>query len=300
MTNLSKDLRAELKKSCCLNLPKIEQASSSVDGTIKYLLKLRDGKYIEAVKIPDGRRLTLCISSQVGCPLGCKFCRTAQLGYQRNLEVAEIIAQVALIREMINPDERVTNIVFMGMGEPFLNYDNVRSAIEILTSELAFGIAHGKITVSTVGHLPGIYRLSDDRLKVGLAVSLASADQKTRDKLMPISKKYPLTKLREAILYYTKRARKRVTFEYILISGITDTIDAAKKLVSFVAEIPCKINLINYNPSDGMPYQFKPSVEADISKFRDYLYPRTPAVMIRSSRGADIAAACGQLAAERR
>lgn len=298
MTNLSKNFRAELTETCQIILPRVIHLDSSVDGTVKYLFKLEDENRIEAVKIPDSRRLTLCISSQVGCPLGCKFCMTAQLGYERNLEAGEIVAQVALIQKMLKPDEGITNIVFMGMGEAFLNYDNLKDALEILTSELGLGIAHRKITISTVGHVPGIYRLADDDLKVGLAVSLTSADQKIRDMLMPVSKKFPLAKLREAILYYTKKSRRRVTFEYLLLSGITDSIPAAKKLVSFVADIPCKINLINYNPSDGLPSKFKPSIEKDMFKFRDYLYPRTPAVMIRASKGADISAACGQLAAK--
>jgi 23S rRNA (adenine2503-C2)-methyltransferase len=286
MTNLSKKLRAELMESCMITLPWVIHLESSVDGAVKYLFELEDESHIEAVNIPDSRRLTLCISSQVGCPLGCEFCKTAQLGYERNLNAGEIVAQVALIQKMLKPGEEITNIVFMGMGEPFLNYDNLKDALEILTSELGLSIAHRKITVSTVGYVPGIYRLADENLKVGLAVSLTSADQKTRDMLMPVSKKFPLAKLREAIVYYTKKSRRRVTFEYLLISGITDTIAAAKKLVSFVADIPCKINLINYNPSEGLPSKFN--------------YPRTPAVMIRASRGADISAACGQLAGKQR
>lgn len=300
MTNLSKKLRAEFAETCEVILPRVIDLESSVDGTVKYLFELEDKNHIEAVKIPDSKRLTLCISSQVGCPLGCKFCKTAQLGYERNLNAGEIVAQVALIQKMLKPGEEITNVVFMGMGEAFLNHDNLDGALEILTSELGLGIAYRKITISTVGYVPGIYRLADENLKVGLAVSLTSADQKTRDMLMPVSKKFPLAKLREAIVYYTKKSRRRVTFEYLLISGITDTIAAAKKLVSFVADIPCKINLINYNPSDGLPPEFKPSTEKDMLKFRDYLYPRTPAVMIRASKGADISAACGQLAGKQR
>jgi 23S rRNA (adenine2503-C2)-methyltransferase len=295
MTNLSKSLRERLTSQCCLSLPEITDKKQSVDGTIKYLLKLEDSEHIETVNIPDDKRLTLCLSSQVGCPLGCRFCKTAQLGFRRNLEVGEILAQIALMRDNLNQDERITNLVFMGMGEPFLNYDNLSSAIEIIISVFAYRIGHRKITVSTAGHVPGIYRLTDDDLKVRLAISLNSVDQNVRNKLMPITKKYPLTDLRKAIIYHTEKTDCRVTFEYLLISGLTDTIAAAKKLVSFVADIPCKINLINFNPTDGLPDEFKPSLDKDMFKFRDYLYPRTPAVTIRSSKGSDIMAACGQL-----
>ncbi|MBD3217131.1 MAG: 23S rRNA (adenine(2503)-C(2))-methyltransferase RlmN [candidate division Zixibacteria bacterium] len=298
MTNLSKKLRAELEENYSIALPRVLQAKVSEDQTVKYLFELFDGSLIEAVKIPDDPRLTLCMSSQVGCPLGCKFCKTAQIGFKRNLEVGEILSQLALVQMMLKPEERITNLVFMGMGEPFLNYDNVKAAIETIMSVLAFGIGHSKITLSTAGHVPGIYRMTDDGLKVRLAVSLNSADPEVRRRLMPITKKYSLDELRKALIYHTSQAGRRVTFEYLLISGITDTIASAKKLVKFVDGIPCKINLINYNPSEGLPGEFKPSNENDLFKFRDYLYPRTPAVTVRASKGIDIKAACGQLAAK--
>ncbi len=298
MTNLSKKLRAELEEKYLISLPKVLEVKVSEDQTVKYLFELEDGMLIEAVKIPDDPRLTLCMSSQVGCPLGCKFCKTAQIGFKRNLEVGEILSQLALVQMMLKPYERITNLVFMGMGEPFLNYDNVKNAIEIIMSVLAFGIGHSKITISTAGHVPGIYHMTDDGLKVRLAVSLNSADPDIRRKLMPITRKYPLDDLRRSLIYHTSQTGRRVTFEYLLISGITDTIPAAKKLVRFVEGIPCKINLINYNPSPGLPSEFEPSSENQIFRFRDYLYPRTPAVTIRASKGIDIKAACGQLAAE--
>lgn len=298
MTNLSKNLRAELEENYEISLPKVLEEKTSSDQTIKYLLKLRDGQLIESVKIPDDSRLTLCLSSQVGCPLGCWFCRTAQIGFKRNLEVGEIIAQLALIQNKLNPGERITNLVFMGMGEPFLNYSNVRAAIEIIMSVLGFGIGHSKITLSTAGLVPGIYRMTDDGLKVRLAVSLNSADPQIRQNLMPITRKYPLGDLKKSLIYHTSKTGRRVTFEYLMISGLTDTISSARKLVTFVEGIPCKINLINFNPTEGLPLEFKPSKEKDLFKFRDYLYPRTPAVTIRSSKGADIKAACGQFAAK--
>ncbi|HDS01180.1 MAG TPA: 23S rRNA (adenine(2503)-C(2))-methyltransferase RlmN, partial [candidate division Zixibacteria bacterium] len=278
--------------------PKVLEVKVSRDQTVKYLFELEDGNLIEAVKIPDHPRLTLCMSSQVGCPLGCKFCKTAQIGFKRNLEVGEILSQLAHVQKTLEPEERISNLVFMGMGEPFLNYDNVKTAVEIIMSVLAFGIGHSKITISTAGHVPGIYRMTDDGLKVRLAVSLNSADPETRRRLMPITRKYSLDELKKSLTYHTSQSRRRVTFEYLLISGITDTINAAKKLVKFVDGIPCKINLINYNPSPGLPSEFRPSTENDINRFRDYLYPRTPAVTIRASKGIDIKAACGQLAAE--
>jgi len=299
MTNLSKNLREMLNQNCRVDLPEIADQKRSVDGTIKYLLKLEDDHYIETVNIPDDRRMTLCLSSQVGCALGCRFCKTSQLGFKRNLEVGEILSQIALMRDNLADDERITNLVFMGMGEPFMNYENLKSAIEIIIAELAYGVGPRKITVSTAGYIPGIYRLTDDGLKVRLAISLNSADQMIRNKMMPITKKFPLDDLRQAIIYHTEKAERQVTFEYLLISGITDTIAAAKKLVSFIADIPCKINLINYNPTEGLPDEYKPSSEKDMYKFKDYLYPRTPAVTIRASKGSDIMAACGQLAGKK-
>jgi 23S rRNA (adenine2503-C2)-methyltransferase len=298
MTNLSKKLRAELEENFEIVLSRILEEKVSADQTIKYLFQLEDGEYIESVKIPDDPRLTLCLSSQVGCPLGCRFCKTAQIGFKRNLEVGEIIAQLALIQNRLKPGERITNLVFMGMGEPFLNYNNGKSAVEIIMSVLGFGIGHSKITLSTAGVVPGIYRMTDDGLKVRLAVSLNSAEPQIRQKIMPITKKYPLEDLRKSLIYHTSKTGRRVTFEYLMISGLTDTISSARKLVKFVEGIPCKINLINFNPAEGLPSEFKPSSEKDIMKFRDYLYPRTPAVTIRSSKGSDIRAACGQLAAE--
>lgn len=299
MTNLSRDFRSELENNCRVSLPAVEKVQRSADGTIKYLFHLEDDEYVEAVKIPEYNRLTLCISSQVGCPLGCRFCRTAGMGFIRDLEVGEILAQVAVIRAGLSADQRITNLVFMGMGEPFLNYENVKKAVEILRSEKGFGIGYRKITVSTSGHVDGIYRLSDDLLKVRLAISLNCADQDVRRKLMPIANKYPLSELKRAARYYCDKFGVRVTFEYLMLAGITDTLEMAQKLVEFIQGIPCKINLINYNPADKMPSDLKPSPNEALLAFRDYLYPRAPAVTLRNSRGTDIKAACGQLAADR-
>ncbi len=299
MTNLSKNLRAKLQENHSIQLPTVKDKLISEDGTVKYLLELSDHSHIETVKIPDDPRLTLCVSSQVGCPLDCKFCRTGQLGHKRNLLTGEILSQIALVQNDLAEHERISNLVFMGMGEPFLNYDNLVDALGIIMDVLGFGIGHRKITVSTVGHVPGIYKFTDDGIKVRLAVSLNAADQDVREQIMPIAKKFPLDQLRDAAIYHTRKARRRITFEYLMISGITDTIDMAKKLVNFIQGIPCKINLINFNPTSDLPAQFKPSKPGDLLAFRDYLYPRAPAVTIRASKGSDIAAACGQLAGKK-
>lgn len=299
MTNLSKGFRSELENNCHVSLPVVEKVQRSADGTIKYLFRLGDGDCVEAVKIPEYDRLTLCISSQVGCPLGCQFCRTSGMGFMRDLEVGEILAQVAVIRAGLSSEERITNLVFMGMGEPFLNYENIKKAVEILRSEKGFGIGYRKITISTSGHVDGIYRLSDDLLKIRLAISLNCADQDVRRKLMPIANKYPLPELKRAAQYYCDKFGMRVTFEYLMLSGITDTLEMAQKLAEFIKGVPCKINLINYNPAEDMPPDLKPSTNEDLLAFRDYLDPRAPAVTVRNSRGADIKAACGQLAGER-
>jgi 23S rRNA (adenine2503-C2)-methyltransferase len=184
----------------------------------------------------------------------------------------------------------------MGMGEPLLNYENLKGAVSILCSELGFGLAARKITVSTAGHVPGIRRLAEDFPKLGLAISLNSAEEEVRRKLMPIARRYSLGELKGAAKYYVQKTGRRVTFEYILIDGVTDTPVAAKRLVAFVGDLPCKINLIVYNTAPGLPKELQPSPPDAVTGFRDYLYPRTPAVTIRKSKGADILAACGQLA----
>ena len=299
MTNISKPMRADLDNNYRVDLTPVVDRQKSKDGTIKYLFRLEDGQHIEAVKIPEENRLTLCISSQAGCPLGCEFCMTAKLGHKRNLERGEILAQIARVQSDLKPDDRISNLVFMGMGEPFLNYDNVVSAIDIIASILAFGIGNKKITVSTAGFLPGIYRMTEEGRKFNLAVSLNSADPDTRVKLMPITRKYPLDQLRKAVKYFVDRSQRRVTFEYLLLDGLTDKISDARKLVQFVEGIPCKINLINFNATPALPRELRPSTEGNMFRFRDYLYPRTPAVTIRESRGADISAACGQLAGKK-
>ncbi len=295
MTNLSSTIRADLAEKFVIDRPRPTETQISVDGTRKMLFQL-DGGAIECVLMFDNDRRTLCVSSQIGCPLSCRFCATGTMDYTRNLLVSEIVAQVLAANDSMASDEAVSNLVFMGMGEPLLNLENLETAIGILSSELGPAISQKKMTISTVGLPPRIQRLAESGLKVGLAISLCTADEQLRRELMPVDKKYTLASLKEAALAYFEATGRRVTLEIILMKDINDSITQAKKLVSFIHGIPCKINLIRYHPHPGAPFE-KPD-EEKVLAFRDYLYPRAPAVTIRKSFGEDIAAACGQLATQ--
>lgn len=298
MTDLKKDFRAELDLKAEVILPPIADQVLSSDGTEKFLFKVGKKEYIESVLIFDDSsgRTTLCISSQVGCPLDCSFCATGQMGYKRNLNVGEIIGQVMAIRTMYGPD-KFENIVFMGMGEPFLNYDNVMAAIEIMIDPKGMKIAAKRITISTVGIEPGIVKLTESGSKVNLALSLHYPDDKRRRIYMPIAKSFGLKKTLAAVKAWTKARNRRVTLEYILFDGINDSYDDALRLARLVKGIPCKINLLAYNPVKGV--DFKRPSEDKIDRFARVLFPRTPAVTVRKSRGKDVAAACGQLAGKK-
>ncbi len=265
---------------------------SSSDGSIKFLLRLFDGKEVESVFIPDGKRRTVCVSSQVGCPLKCAFCATGMLGYKRNLEFWEILEQVRFVRDYVG--ERITNVVFMGMGEPMLNLDNVFSAIDLLQENDAFKIGARKITVSTAGIVPGIYRLLEYGKQVKLAVSLNSAIQEKREKIMPIARRYPLSELKKAILDYYRIKRRWVTFEYIQLPEVNDSEEDVRALERFIKGIPCKINLIPYNSFEGSLFR-EPS-EREIERFLRKLYRLKATITLRKSKGKDIKGACGQLA----
>jgi len=291
ITTLSKSLREKLSRECELPLLKKVKVLSSKDGTKKFLFALPDNESIESVYIPTKKRKTVCISTQVGCPLNCSFCMTGKSGFKRNLDVWEIVDQVRRLESEIG--ERLTNVVLMGMGEPLLNYKNVTKAIEILNSDMGMNIGARKITVSTSGIVPGIKNLAEYPLQVKLAVSLNAATDRKRDALMPINKKYNLTKLMQALEYYYEMKKKRITFEYVLIKGINDSIYDAKALAQLTKNIPCKINIIPFNPIDGVSYK-RPG-EKTIKRFIDYLYPIAQAVTLRESRGNDINGACGQL-----
>lgn len=297
-TDIGKDIRASLGEQYRIELPQILDRQKSSDGTEKFLLGLEDGQSIEMVLIPDDAsgRMTLCVSSQVGCTLGCTFCATGKMGFKRNLTVGEIVAQPMIMRQLYG-DEAFDNMVFMGMGEPMLNYDNVMAAVEILIDSAGLMLGAKRITISTSGLVKEIRRLADSGSKVNLALSLHAANDTLRRRIMPIANSCTLAELMEAITYWTSVRTRRVTFEYILFKGLNDSTEDAMELARLVRGIPCKINLLAYNPVPGLDFG-RPS-DDDIDRFAQVLYPRTPAVTVRKSRGKDIDAACGQLAGRR-
>jgi len=296
MTDLSKDLRRKLSEVAYIGKLKLTRKQvSKIDQTEKFLLELFDDKRIETVLMREKNRVTVCISTQVGCALNCIFCATGKSGFERNLSAGEIVDQIIAVKGYLKEDEKITNIVIMGMGEPLLNYENTVKAIRIIQSELGLSISAKRITLSTSGIAPEIYKLADERLKIKLALSLNAPDDELRRKLMPITKKYPLSEVLEALKYYAKKNDIRITFEYVLIKDVNDSEEQALKLAKLIRGITCKINLIPYNPIKESPYK-KPDEET-LMKFRDILYPRAPAVTLRRSKGEDIQAACGQLKA---
>ena len=294
MSDLSKTLRAKLKeKAYVQSLKKLKSVKSKDGSTEKFLFELEDQGKIESVLIEEGKRKTLCISTQVGCALGCLFCATGKMGFKRNLNSGEIVDQVISIKKELYFDDKVTHLVLMGMGEPLLNYDNTLKAIAIMKSELGLGFASRKITLSTAGIVPKIYQMADYGLKVKLAVSLNAANDDLRSYLMPINKKYPIKELLKAARYYAQKTDQPMTFEYLLIKDTNDSKKDALDLSKIIRGISCKINLIPYNRVPDLPFE-KPT-EDTITNFRDILYPRCPAVTLRMSKGEDIQAACGQL-----
>ncbi len=293
MTDLSLELRRKLSEQYIFEGIQPKKKSRSRDGTEKILFSLEDGNFIETVLIPDGPKTTVCVSSQAGCALGCRFCATGKIGFKRNLTAGEIVGQLLFIRRQYGP-ESFQNIVFMGMGEPLMNFSNLTAAIEIISSELGLSLSAKKITVSTVGLVPKIYELADSGLKVNLAISLHAATDDKRRAIMPVSRGYLLLELMDAARYFALKRKKRVTFEYILFEGFNDTMEDIQALSNLIKGIPCKINVLAYNPVGDLPYS-RPS-EGKLNEFGRLLYPRAPAVTIRKSRGLDIDAACGQLA----
>lgn len=300
MTDLPASLRDRLAAEFAILRPRIAKLSDSVDGTRKFLFALEDDAEIESVLIPaerpDGKgegRLTLCISSQVGCGMGCGFCATATLGYRRNLTPAEIVDQVLEAGRNRRSERPVTNLVFMGMGEPMHNYENVVRAIEILTAPWGVGMSPQRITVSTVGLVPQMKRLLDET-KVNLAVSLTATTDAVRDRLMPINRKYPLETLLAACRALPLPRRKRITFEYVMLADENDGLADADRLAGLLRGIPSKVNLIPFNPfpDSGFATAPRPAIEA----FQRRLLSRGLNATIRESRGRDIQAACGQLA----
>jgi 23S rRNA (adenine2503-C2)-methyltransferase len=295
MTNVGKEIRKLLSRH--FSIARLEKAriETSQDGSKKYLFKLNDGKYVESVLIPEKDHYTLCISTQIGCAQGCRFCLTARGGLVRNLTRGEIIAQVRDVSKCLDGPKRLTNIVLMGMGEPLANYSNVVSAINTITdSNYGLGFSSRRLTLSTAGLVPKLSNLGRDT-SVNLAISLNATDNKTRNMLMPINRKYPLEKLLDACAGYPLLPRRRITFEYILIKGINDSIKDAKRLVKLLRPIRAKINLIPFNEYEGS--EFNRPEESAILNFKEILNKNNYTAIIRYSKGQDISAACGQLGA---
>jgi 23S rRNA (adenine2503-C2)-methyltransferase len=294
MTDLGLDLRQQLVEGWHSRALELASASHSEDGTVKGILEARDGARVEAVLIPEESRTTLCVSTQVGCPLACSFCATGALGFTRNLRVAEIVDQVCRMRELLDGERRISNVVFMGMGEPLLNLAAVLEAISILTHPKAFGLAPRRITVSTAGLVPQIEPLLA-AAPVHLAVSLHAATDPLRDVLVPLNRRFPLEVLLGALRESKRVTRRRpVFFEYTLLAGVNDSIDEARRLVRRVHGIPCKINVIPMNPHPDSAYR-APAPDA-VDAFCAELASNGLRVTLRRSRGDDIQAACGQLA----
>jgi 23S rRNA (adenine2503-C2)-methyltransferase len=294
MTNLSKQLRLTLSESASILDLDIVQEQGAGGDTVKYLFGLRDGSRIESVLMREGKRRTLCISSQVGCPLDCHFCATGRMGLIRNLSAAEILDQLIKVRRsLLGQGEDLTNVVLMGMGEPLLNFEAVMRAIRLMNLDYGPAVGIRRITLSTVGQVPGILKLSREGLKVGLAVSLNATTDEQRSQIMPINKKWPISELLDAVRAYHKKINRRVTFEYVLLHGFNDSIEDARRLVGLVRDISCKINLIPWNPIPDAPYE-SPSQSA-INAFLQVLTDGFLTATVRYSKGTDISAGCGQL-----
>ena len=299
MTDLSRSLRASLISDTELTLPAIESENVSQDGTIKWLLRVDNGNAIETVFIPEKSRGTLCISSQVGCALDCTFCATARQGFNRNLTAAEIIGQVWIadqrLRALGNSKHAITNVVFMGMGEPLLNFNNIVSVIDILLDDFAYGLGKRKVTVSTSGVVPKIDKLSES-VDVSLAISLHAPNNELRNELVPLNRKFPIEELLAACKRYLsqKHRRESITFEYVMLDQVNDSVEHAKQLCALLTNLRAKINLIPFNPFANSGY--RRSSQDAIDQFSKVLMQGGLTVITRRPRGEDIAAACGQLA----
>jgi len=295
MTNLSKYIRQLLSHNFVLRRLAVDAIDTSRDGSRKYLFRLADGLAVESVLIPERDHHTVCISSQVGCAQGCRFCRTASVGFRRNLTAGEILAQVRDIRNELGAEGRLTNVVFMGMGEPLANYDNLIAALKVMTdNDNGLGFSQRKVTVSTAGLVSKFAALGRDT-PVNLAVSLNATDNQTRDRLMPINRRYPLEKLIAACRQYPLPRTRRITFEYILIKGVNDSRADAGRLARLLRPVRSKINLIPFNPHAGCEFERPP--DDVVRMFQDILLTENYTVIIRRSKGQDISAACGQLMA---
>jgi 23S rRNA (adenine2503-C2)-methyltransferase len=304
MTDIAKSLREKLAAEASITPPEVQMEQVSDDGTRKWLIGTDVGNGVETVFIPEDDRGTLCVSSQVGCALECTFCSTGRQGFNRNLKVSEIIGQLWLANrslrqadgyDMLPPGERIiSNVVMMGMGEPLANYDNVVTAMQIMLDDSAYGLSRRRVTLSTSGLVPAMDKLKED-CPVALAVSLHAPNDALRDEIVPINKKYPLKELMAACQrYLVKAPRDFVTFEYVMLDGVNDSVDHARQLLGTVKDVPCKFNLIPFNPFPNSGYQT--SRQDNIRRFRDVLMQAGYVVTTRKTRGEDIDAACGQLA----
>ncbi|MEI7815708.1 MAG: 23S rRNA (adenine(2503)-C(2))-methyltransferase RlmN [Desulfuromonadales bacterium] len=294
MTNISKELRRELSETACISKLEPEAVEVGSDGTRKYLFNLGDGHAVESVLIPIEGRNTVCISSQVGCAMACEFCLTGTFKLARNLTTAEIINQIMAIRHDVRESgEEIRNIVMMGMGEPLHNLDNVIPAIQIMIDGNGLQLSNRRVTVSTCGLVPEMERLGREIPNVNLAVSLNATTDKLRDQIMPVNRRYPIKVLLQACKEFPLPGRRKVTFEYVMLGGVNDTLEDARRLLRLISDIPNKVNLIPFNEHEGC--DFKAPTQAAIDAFHTYLIDRHVTVITRDSRGGDISAACGQL-----
>lgn len=291
MSNLSLDFRHHLSAGYSItNMQILKESQSQTEATSKFLIQLEDGESIETVYMEFEERSTVCVSTQVGCAVGCPFCATGQMGLRRNLTAGEILGQLHLLRQELQLE--FSNVVFMGMGEPFHNYDAVMQALEIMTDTEGYGLSARKVTVSTAGVIPRIRDFALAPVKAKLAISLSSARNEVRDKLIPLNRKYPLEELFEALRYYASHTRHRITFEYVLLKGVNDSAEDARLIRKILGQLPAKLNLIVYNETEG---DFTSTSRADFIKFYERFLDAPFPVTFRENRGSDIEAACGQL-----
>ncbi len=288
MSNISKDLREELWQTAFISRLEPEAVETGKDGTRKYLFRLEDGNAVESVIIPTDDRNTICISTQVGCAMGCTFCLTGSFKLTRNLTTSEIVNQILAVRR----DVELRNIVLMGMGEPLHNLENVIAALKIMVDDNGLQLSTRKVTVSTCGLVPELERLGRE-VTVNLAVSLNATTDELRNRIMPVNKAYPIAMLLAALKKFPLPGRRKITIEYVLLGGLNDSLEDARRLTRILSDIPCKINLIPFNPHEGA--DFVPPADAALEAFHKYLLDRNFTVITRDSRGSDISAACGQL-----
>ena len=296
MTDLGLELRTQLTRQIRVGTPEVMRQERSVDGTTKFLLRLADGKYIESVCIPDSPGDTLCLSTQVGCAMRCAFCLTGKMGIDRNLTAGEIVGQVRVLTRELGLLERRFNIVLMGMGEPLHNYDATMKALRILADGHGLGVSPRRVTLSTVGVLPALERLATEPLMPNLAISLHSTTEEQRDLLVPINRKYGISELLDACRRFPIKRRARITFEYVMLQGVNDSPEDARRLARLLNGIKSKVNLLPLNEAAGIPFT-RPTDDA-VNKFARILADRGVTVSVRKSRGRDIRAACGQLITE--